>query len=134
MQVAHYSKKRAGYALLVCLMVAAVTSVVVLAILQTASFETLELSAKRKSSAALWLARGANERALALLFDQPDLQGKLPAVELPSGSGNFVETEITRDGSRIQILSTASVDNLQQTAQIEFTSIQLQQRIAELLP
>jgi hypothetical protein len=121
-----------GYALLVCLLVAAVSSLAVLGILNTARFETLEISAKQRTSAANWAANAGAERAVAMLLDNPNLRGSLPAIQLPAGSGNMINADIQANGQTITVTATASIGGITKTQQLVFTVNQLQQRIAKL--
>jgi type II secretory pathway component PulK len=123
---------RQGYALLVCLFVAAISSTALLGILNVARFETLEVSAKQRSAAAMWAATAGAERAVAMLLDNPNLQGTLPAVEIPARSGTRVASDIQVDGQTITVTATATVGGISKTHQLVFTNTQLQQRIANL--
>ncbi len=125
-------RTRQGYALLVCLFVAAISSMAVLGILNTARFETLEVSAKQRSAAATWAANAGAERAVAMLLDTPNLRGTLPAIQIPSGSGSTVTSDIQASGQTITVTATATVGNITKTQQLVFTVTQLQQRIANL--
>lgn len=124
------SRPRSGYALLMCLLVAAVTSLAVLGILNTVRFETMEQSAKQRSTAADWAARAGIEFGIASLLDAPTLRGQLLPMQLPPGSSNVVSVEIQQIGQSISVVSSATVAGLSKTQNVTFTSSQLQQRIA----
>lgn len=123
---------RRGYALLVCLFVAAVSSLAVLGILHTARFETLEISAKQRTAAATWAANAGAERAVAMLLDNPTLVGALPVVQIPPGSGTSVTSNIQVSGPTITVTATATVGGISKTQQLAFSVSQLQQRIVSL--
>lgn len=123
---------RQGFALLVCLFVAAISSMALLGILNIARFETLEVSAKQRSAAATWAANAGAERAVAMLLDNPNLQGTLPVVQIPASSGTNVASNIQVNGQTITVTATATVGGISQTQQLVFTTTQLQQRIANL--
>jgi hypothetical protein len=123
---------RQGYALLVCLFVAAISSVALLGILNVARFETLEVSARQRSAAATWAANAGAERAVAMLLDNPNLRGTLPVVQIPLRSGNLVTSDIQVNGQTITVTATATVGGISKTQQLVFTSTELQQRIANL--
>ncbi len=125
-------RPRQGYALLVCLFVAAISSMAVLGILNTARFETLEVSAKQRTAAATWAANAGAERAVAMLLDNPNLRGTLPAVQIPVGSGTMVTSDIQASGQTITVTATATVRGIAKTQQLVFTVTQLLQRIANL--
>ena len=126
------SISRQGYALLICLLVAAVSSMAVLGILNTARFETLEISAKQRTAAATWAANAGAERAVAMLLDDPNLRGNLPAIQIPARSGNTVITDIQVSGQTITVTATATIGGISKTQQLVFTVKQLLQRIANL--
>lgn len=113
-------------------MVAAVSSLAVLGILNTARFETLEAQAKKRSTAATWIARAGVERGVALLLDNPNLRGPLPPIQFPPGNPNTVSVEISQNGQNISVVSTAIMDGVSKTQTVAFTTNQLQQRIASI--
>ncbi len=126
------TRPRQGYALLVCLFVAAISSMAVLGILNIARFETLEVSAKQRAAGAIWAANAGAERAVAMLLDDPNLRGTLPAVQIPPRSGTMVTADIQASGQTITVTATATVGGISKTQQLVFTVTQLQQRIDNL--
>ncbi len=126
------SASRTGYALLVCLVVAAISSVAVMGILNVARFETLEVSAKQRSTAATWAAHAGAERAVAMLLDNPALRGALPSIRIPAGSSTTTNVSISQSGQTITVIATASVGGIAKTQQLDFTVAQLQQRVASV--
>ncbi len=123
---------RQGYALLVCLFVAAISSTALLGILHIARFETLEISAKQRLAAATWAANAGAERTVALLLDDPNLRGTLATVQIPARSGTNVASNIQVSGQTITVTATATLGGISQTQQLVFTTTQLQQRIDNL--
>jgi hypothetical protein len=126
------SHRRTGYALLICLFVALVCSVSVLSILNTARFETLEISAKQRATASQWAAKAGVERAVALLLDDPDLRGTVPSIQVPAGSNTNVTASISQNGQNLTISATANDGTYSRTEQMTMTISQLQTRIANL--
>jgi type II secretory pathway component PulK len=124
------TRSRGGYALLMCLLVAAVSSLAVMGILNTARFETMESAAKQRSTAAYWAARAGIEFGVASLLDNPTLRGQLLPIQLPPGSSNVVTIDIQQAGQNITIASSATVAGLSKTQNVSFTTSQLRQRIA----
>ncbi len=121
-------KRRRGYALLLCMMVAAVCSIAVLGIFETARFETLEVAARRNANEADWAAKGGVERTIAMLLDDPSLRGNLPPIVLAPHA--TVSSQIQQNGQQLTILATATVNGSARSQSIRFTTTQLQQRIA----
>lgn len=111
-------------------MVAAVSSLAVMGILNTARFETLEAVAKKRSTVANWIARAGIEHAIGLLLENPSLRGPLPVGQFPPGYPNTVSVEIRLSGQNITIVSNASVDGISKSQTVTFTTNELQQRIA----
>jgi type II secretory pathway component PulK len=126
------ARSRPGYALLICLFVAFVSSIAVLGILNTARFETLEQSAKQQSTTAKWAAKAGIEKAIGRLLDSPDLRGTLPRILIPQNSGFPVDTTIQQNGQSLTVTATATVGGISKSEQLTFTIAQLQQRISAL--
>lgn len=125
---------RDGYALLMCLLVAAVSSLALMGILNTVRFETMECTAKQRATAANWAARAGIEYGIASLLVDPTLRGPLLPIQLPTGSSNIVNVEIQQNGQNLSVMSTASVAGLSKAQSVTFTTSQLQQRIAATPP
>ncbi len=69
--------RRSGYALMMCLMVVAVTSSIVLTLFHSIRLQTAESLARRQIVVKNSLADAAFEHALATLIDNPNFSGTL---------------------------------------------------------
>ncbi len=84
----HNRGSRCGAALLICLFVMALTTALVVSILDGL---TLQMTASRNTvyyEQALYLAGAAAHHALAELENNPNWRTGIPSTEFPSGSGN----------------------------------------------
>jgi type II secretory pathway component PulK len=125
------SRQRRGYALLVCMLVAVVSSVAVMGIMNTVRFETMEASAKQQSTAANWEAKAGVERGVAQLLVNKAFRGTMPKFQIP-GTKDTVTVTIRQQGQNITVSSVALANSLSTTQSITFTVNQLQQRIASV--
>jgi type II secretory pathway component PulK len=123
---------RAGYALLLALVVATITGFAVLGILNTVRFETMEMTARKQSDSAAWAARAGVEYGIARLLDNPNLRGPLSPLSLPPASPNQIQVTIQQNGQNLTVMATATAGGLSETRQTDFTVGQLQQRISSL--
>ena len=126
------SIRRPGFALLVCLLVAAVSGMAVMAIMNIARFETLEVTAKQRTMAASMATIAGTERGVAMLLSNPNLRGALPTLVLPSGSNATVNINISQAGQNITVTANTSLGGISKTQQTTFTVTQLNQRIASI--
>lgn len=126
------SKLRSGYALLICLLVAAISSTAVMGILNSARFETLEITARQRSLAASLAANAGAENAVASLLNNPNLRGTRPPIQVPATGGTTVSVDIQQSGQTITINAVATVGGISKSQQLVFTVSQLLQRVARI--
>jgi type II secretory pathway component PulK len=95
-------QRRTGYALLMCLMVVAVTSSIVLTLFQALRLQTAESTARRQIVINQALADGAFEHAVAILLDNPSFVGQT-TVRLPAAPTASYRLDVQQDGTNIFI-------------------------------
>jgi hypothetical protein len=101
-----FGKQRRASAMMTAMFVMAVTSIIVIGILDT---ETLEYSALRNTiqyDRARYLAEAGAAHALAFLEDDITWRQGIPATEFPAGSGDTYWATVT-DGPDATVLVTA---------------------------
>ncbi len=101
-----HKKRRAGYALVLCMLVAAVSSMAVLGILNTARFETLEANARQRTAIASAAAKGGVEYGVAMLMNNSTLRGTLAPIRIPVGTGPVVSVDIREASGRLTVAAS----------------------------
>jgi Tfp pilus assembly protein PilX len=110
---------RRGAALLLCLMVMSIVTVLVVGVLQT---ETLQISALRNSmdyERALYLAGAGVHHAVAELEEDPNWTTGISSTEFPSGSGQtYSATVAAGSGDTLVITGVGSAGTVTRTLQV----------------
>jgi len=109
-----WQSARRATALLVCVFVVSITTVIVLSIIDT---ETLQMTALRHTQQyeqALYLAGAAVHDALAQIENDPMLTPpfSIGPVEFPAGSGNTYQADVVASGSDLVITGSGTSGNV----------------------
>jgi type II secretory pathway component PulK len=112
---------RQGTALLICLFVMAMSTALVMAVLDT---QTLQMSALRNTGdydKALYLAGAGVNHALALLEVDNTWRTGVGSTQFPSGSGNTYSATAADVGSTVVITGTGTAGSITRKLQITVT-------------
>jgi hypothetical protein len=107
MKRCYNKRRRAAYALLMCLMVIAVTSSIVLTLFQALRLQTTESTARRQVVINQALADGAFEHALAILLDNPSFMGQVDVNVSTQPPANY-RLDVQQNGTNIFISASLS--------------------------
>lgn len=125
-------RRRPAYVLVMCLLVIAVSSSIVLTLFNILRLQTAESRARRQVAMAHALADAAGETAIAVLVDQPTFRGSLGPYQVPSQPTHFYSAEIVDDSGDIQVRATGTADACVQTWSRAVTASSLDDRRATL--
>ena len=105
----HGVKNRGGFALIMCLVVAAVCSLMVIGIFNTLKLESRETRAYEDLAISKRIVQSASERAIAELMRNPTLRNelKVPASLTPSGTTIQAKVFIVENSGTLSITSSA---------------------------
>lgn len=119
------SHRRSAYALLMCLMVVAVTSSIVLTLFQALRLQTAESTARRQIVINRALADGAFEHALAILLDNPNFVGQM-TVRVPNAPTASYRLDVQQDGTQVFISASlqSGVNGSQMSRSVPLAAIQ----------
>lgn len=107
---------RSGYMLVMCLLVVAVSSSIVLTMFQMVRLQTLESQARRQVVQITSLSDAAREHAVAILIDQPEFRGTLGPFKVPAAIAQSYSFSITETKIGLQIDSQLQVGTSVQAA------------------
>lgn len=124
----HKTIRRDGYALLMCLMVVAVSSSIVLTLFNVLRLQTAESTARRQLVVASGLADGAREHAIALLIDNPNLSGSAGPFAVPDDPGRSYQLNFQQISGGVRISTSLTAGSSTQASQFEITDSQLSDR------
>jgi Tfp pilus assembly protein PilX len=113
------ARRRRGAALLVCLFVLGVTTLLVLAVFDT---ETLQMTAIRRTldyERATYLAGAAVHHACAEIEANPSWRTGISSTEFPPGSGyTYAATAVNGTGQQVIITGTGTAGTTTRTLQV----------------
>ena len=116
----YQSRHRRGLALIICLMVIAVTSALAVGIVHTQTTR-LSLAANLKDhSQAAALAEAGLEHAIALLLEDANWRGDVGWVQLPANSPNEYRFRVETSGAEIHIQSTGRTPKSQVVREVTY--------------
>ncbi len=123
---------RRGYALVICLLAIAVTSVIVVAIFNVQRVHVAEASARRQLAVFDSLQQAAREHAVAVLIDQPAFRGSGGPFSNSAYPDRSYQFQITDTGSGIQISAVVRADGQQSSSSTVLTQAAINARRAAL--
>lgn len=105
---------RRATALLVCVFVLSITTIIVLSMIDTQTLQMTALRHTEEYERALYLAGAAVHHAMAQIEHEPDLV--LPftvgPIEFPVGSGQTYQAQVVADGNDLVIDGTGTSGNI----------------------
>lgn len=122
------SKRERGYALLLCLVVIAISSSIVVTTFQVLKLHTAEASARRDLVTMAAIHSAGSEHALAHLIDQPDYRGGLGPFIIPNRPDQNYRIRIVDAGGDIQIEVSATVGTRLQASSTRIRASELDAR------
>jgi len=111
---------RRATALLVCIFVMSITTLIVVSMLDTQSLQMKALRHTQEYERSLYLAGAAVHHALAQLEDGPDLPPPfgIGPIEFPAGSGNTYSAQVVEDGDDLVITGTGTSGSVTRYLQV----------------
>lgn len=122
------SKRERGYALLLCLVVIAISSSIVVTTFQVLKLHTAEAGARRDLVIMAAIHTAGTEHALAHLIDRPDFRGGLGPFIIPNRPEQNYRIQIVDVGGDIQIEVAAAVGTRMQASSTRVRSAELDAR------
>ncbi len=113
---------RRGYVLVLCMIVIAISSSIVLTTFHLLKLHTAEASARRDLVTMDALLSAGKEHAIAHLIDQPTYRGPLGIISIPQQSQQNYQVQISDVSGDIQIDVTAT---LRAISQVSTTRVQI---------
>ena len=123
--------RRGGYALLMCLMVVAVTSSIVLTLFQALRLQTAESQGRRQIVINNSLAEGAFEHALAILLENPNYIDK-KTYQVPTSPSHSYTLDIQQDSQNILVTAALKAGASNTFFSRTYSKADLKQRRLEL--
>jgi type II secretory pathway pseudopilin PulG len=117
-----------GYVLLLCLIVIAISSSIVVTTFQVLKLHTAEASARRDLVNMAAIQSAGTEHALAHLIDQPTFRGGLGPFIIPNRTDQSYRIQIGDAGGDIQIDVVASVGSRLHTSTTPIRTADLDSR------
>ena len=114
---------RRATALLVCIFVMSITTLIVVSMIDTQTMQMTGLRNTQEYERALYLAGSAVHHAMARLEEDPGLPPPFGVgpVEFPAGSGNTYEAQVVADGDDLVITGTGISGNFTRYLQVTIT-------------
>jgi len=114
---------RRATALLVCIFVMAITTVLVVSMIDTQTLQMTALRHTQQYERSLYLAGAAVHHALAQLEDDPNLSLPLSIgpIEFPTGSGNTYEALVTQNDDELWITATGTSGSISRHVRVTVT-------------
>lgn len=125
-------RSRSGYVLVMCLLVVAISSSIVLTLFNILRLQTAETLARQQLVVASALVDAAHEHALAVLIDQPSFRGTVGPISVPGFSDRNYTVTIADAADDVQLLKTGQVGLCIQSASLIITQDALDDRRDEL--
>jgi len=122
------SKRERGYALLLCLVVIAISSSIVVTTFQVLKLHTAEAGARRDLVTLAAIHTAGTEHALAHLIDRPDFRGGLGPFIIPKRPEQHYRIQIFDVGGDIQIEVAATVGTRMQASSTRIRAAELDAR------
>lgn len=120
--------RQRGYALLLCLVVIAISSSIVVTTFQVLKLHTAEASARRDLVTMAAIHSAGSEHAIAHLIDQPDYRGGLGPFIIPNRPAQNYRIQIVDAGGDIQIEVAAAVGTRVQASSTRIRAAELDAR------
>jgi hypothetical protein len=114
---------RRATALLVCIFVMSITTIIVISMIDTQTLQMKALRHTQEYERSLYLAGSAVHHAMALLEDDPDLATPFSVgpIEFPAGSGNTYESSVVDSGDDLLITGTGISGNITRYVRVTVT-------------
>lgn len=114
---------RRATALLVCIFVMSITTLIVVSMIDTQTLQMKALRHTQEYERALYLAGAAVHHAMAQLEDDPMLAPPfdIGPIEFPAGSGNTYEAQVVAAGADLVITGTGVSGNITRYVQVTVT-------------
>ncbi len=125
-------QRRSAYVLIMCLLVIAISSSIVMTLFHILRLQTAEAHARRQLIAAQALVDAGHEYGVAVLIDQPSFRGLVgpsPVVGQPGHSYSVLISDASGD---IQLAATGQAGSCIQTRASTITAGQLSTRRSSL--
>jgi len=116
-------RSRGASALLVCVFAVAITTVVVVSMIDTQTIQMTALRHTLQYEQALYLAGAAVQHAIALVENDPSLSAPfgLGPTEFPAGSGNTYQAQVAASGSDLVITGSGTSGSITRHLQATIT-------------
>lgn len=124
--------RKRGYALVMCLLVIAVSSSIVLTLFNMLRLQTAEFRARRQLTVANLLVDAAREHAVSVLIDQPTFRGPIGPVSIPQQPGNQYYIEISDASGDMLLTVVGSADKSSTSGTYLITAAALAKRRAAI--
>ena len=114
------SVRRRATALLVCIFVMAITTVIVLSMIDTQTLRMTALRNTQQYEQSLYLAGAAVHHAIAQVEDDPDLTPpfSIGPVEFPIGSGSNYQADVVAASGDLVITGSGTSGNVTRYLQV----------------
>ena len=114
------SVPRRATALLVCIFVMAITTVIVLSMIDTQTLRMAALRNTQQYEQSLYLAGAAVHHAIAQVEDDPDLTPpfSIGPVEFPNGSGSNYQADVVAASGDLVITGSGTSGNVTRYLQV----------------
>ncbi len=114
---------RRATALLVCIFVMSITTLIVVSMIDTQTLQMKALRHTQDYERSLYLAGSAVHHAMAQLEEDPYLPPPFSVgpLEFPAGSGNTYEAQVVADGADLVITGTGIAGSVTRYVQVTLT-------------
>lgn len=131
-KITQRKQHRQGYVLVMCLLVVAISSCIVLTLFNMLSMQTAESRARRQIVASSSIMDAGVEHAVAILMDRPTFRGNAGTFRVPAlGTSAAYTIDIVDNSGDAVVTVRCQVGASTNTRSINITAAQIAQRKSE---